>query len=181
MSSLSRARSACVCVCLCLSVRLWVSVFVCVFVYLSVSVLSPAFSPPPFSPPPIALHLSLSHLGLPLLSPPLSDPITHRVVVLMAGHLTSFAGSLRAYGVAYACMYGLGARYTYPAFGPAATLSWDWMWPILARNVAGAWLVCGFWDWYGARLARSCSGRRRWPDPASCASGSFPGFSTSPR
>ena len=35
----------------------------------------------------------------------------------------------------------------YPAFGPAVTWSWEWMWPILLRNVIGTWLICGGWDW----------------------------------
>ena len=35
----------------------------------------------------------------------------------------------------------------YPAFGPAETWSWTWIWPILLRNIIGTWLICGGWDW----------------------------------
>lgn len=27
-------------------------------------------------------------------------------------------------------------------------LKWEWMLPILLRNVAAAWVICGFWDYF---------------------------------
>lgn len=62
------------------------------------------------------------------------------------GHLTSFAASCRSFALAYLCMYC--ATDDYPAFGRAKTWAWDWMWPILARNLLAAWTICGFWDWF---------------------------------
>ena len=47
--------------------------------------------------------------------------------------------------MALVCIFAVG---DYPAFGRAATLSADWMVPILVRNVLSAWLICGLWDWF---------------------------------
>jgi sterol desaturase/sphingolipid hydroxylase (fatty acid hydroxylase superfamily) len=62
------------------------------------------------------------------------------------GHLTSLAAASRSYLLALLCMYYVTDDY--PAFGRARTLSWDWMWPILLRNLLAAWIICGFWDWF---------------------------------
>lgn len=61
------------------------------------------------------------------------------------GHLTSFAAAARNFGLAYACVYYVNAPY--PAFGRAAVYEMSWMLPIIARNIAGAWLIAGTWDW----------------------------------
>ena len=36
----------------------------------------------------------------------------------------------------------------YPAFGPGAEFSLDWMLLILVRNLVATWAICGFWDWF---------------------------------
>lgn len=64
----------------------------------------------------------------------------------LTGHLTSMAASTRSFLLAYLCMYKLTDNY--PAFGDAKTWSWDWMWPLLVRNLLAAWLICGLWDWF---------------------------------
>ena len=58
----------------------------------------------------------------------------------------------RSFVLAILCVfyvYGTGAS-AYPGTlgGAAATWSWSWMWPILARDLVGTWVVCGFWDWF---------------------------------
>ena len=53
----------------------------------------------------------------------------------LTGHLTAMAAVSRNLGLAWLCIYylpGLTGQ-VYPAFGPGATLNWDWMWPILVR------------------------------------------------
>jgi len=27
-------------------------------------------------------------------------------------------------------------------------LDWEWMWPLLVRNIIGTWVLCGLWDWF---------------------------------
>jgi lathosterol oxidase len=69
----------------------------------------------------------------------------------LIGHLTSFAAATRSFCLACICIYGIhgGADgQGYPAFGAAKSWSWDWMWPLLARNVLGTWIIAGFWDWF---------------------------------
>jgi len=69
----------------------------------------------------------------------------------IVGHLTSMAGALRSVILAYFCIFyihGGEDGYGYPAFGSAATWSVAWMWPLLVRNLAATWLICGFWDWF---------------------------------
>jgi hypothetical protein len=53
-------------------------------------------------------------------------------------------------------IHGGGDGYGYPAFGTANTFELQWMAPILARNLIGTWLICGFWDWilYFSPLAK---------------------------
>merc|ERR1719419_188770 len=41
-----------------------------------------------------------------------------------------------------------GGSTDYPAFGAAKTISLDWILPIIIRNLAATWLICGFWDWF---------------------------------
>ena len=36
----------------------------------------------------------------------------------------------------------------YPAFGLAKDLKINWMGPIIARNLIGTVVICGFWDWF---------------------------------
>lgn len=62
------------------------------------------------------------------------------------GHLTLFVGSLRSVMLAWLIIYSAGADY--PAFGPAKSLSWEWMWPIMVRNLVATWIICGSWDWF---------------------------------
>jgi hypothetical protein len=53
----------------------------------------------------------------------------------------------RSFLLAWLCVYALYDGNSYPAFGRAATLSLSWMWPIVLRNVAATWIICGAWDW----------------------------------
>lgn len=66
------------------------------------------------------------------------------------GNVTSFAVCLRNFFLAYVCIYTFYDDETspYPAFGPGKTLRLSWMLPILARNLIGTWIICGFWDWF---------------------------------
>lgn len=72
----------------------------------------------------------------------------------LTGHLTSCFGAARSFAMAYACIYyvyGADAEGAslYPAFGAAAAgYEWSWIAPIVLRNVAAAWLICGCWDWF---------------------------------
>merc|ERR1719320_2019717 len=36
-----------------------------------------------------------------------------------------------------------GGSADYPAFGAAKKFSSEWMWPIILRNLAATWLICG--------------------------------------
>jgi hypothetical protein len=67
-------------------------------------------------------------------------------------HLIGTLGGVRSFVIAWICIYGFTLseeNSTYPAFSGAAKegYNWSWMAPILIRNVAFAWVVCGFWDW----------------------------------
>jgi lathosterol oxidase len=67
------------------------------------------------------------------------------------GHLTSFAGATRSFLLAYFCIYcihGGDDGFGYPAFGAAKEWSFDWMWPLVVRNVLATFLIAGFWDWF---------------------------------
>ena len=57
----------------------------------------------------------------------------------------------RSFAMAYLCVYiihGGEDGYGYPAFGAAKTLEFEWMWPLLVRNLAATWLIAGGWDWF---------------------------------
>jgi sterol desaturase/sphingolipid hydroxylase (fatty acid hydroxylase superfamily) len=67
------------------------------------------------------------------------------------GHLTSFAAATRSFLLAYFCVYyihGGEDGFGYPAFGSAKEWSFDWMWPIVLRNVLATFMIAGFWDWF---------------------------------
>ena len=61
----------------------------------------------------------------------------------LTGNLTSMAASLRNFALALLCVYTLPAAYgaQYPAFGDADVLRWDWMWPLLLRNILATWVI----------------------------------------
>jgi hypothetical protein len=48
----------------------------------------------------------------------------------------------RSFLMAIFCVYGLYGANEYPAFGRAKEYDWDWIWPILLRNLLGTWYVC---------------------------------------
>ncbi|CAE7711908.1 unnamed protein product, partial [Symbiodinium pilosum] len=62
--------------------------------------------------------------------------------------VTSMASSARAFLLAYVAIYTVYEGEDYPAFHRGATFSFDWMWPILLRNLLATWIICGFWDWF---------------------------------
>lgn len=64
----------------------------------------------------------------------------------LIGHLTSMAATTRSLFFAWLCMYVITDDY--PAFGRAKTFEWDWMLPIIFRNVLACWLIAGSWDWF---------------------------------
>ena len=69
----------------------------------------------------------------------------------LIGHLTSFAAATRSFLLAIFCIYfihGGDDGFGYPAFGSAKEWSFEWMWPILLRNVLATFLIAGFWDWF---------------------------------
>ena len=58
--------------------------------------------------------------------------------------------SLRSFCLAYFVVYyihGGEDGYQYPAYGRAQTYQWEWMWPILARNLIATFLICMTWDY----------------------------------
>lgn len=53
--------------------------------------------------------------------------------------------------IGYLCVYYIHAGedgFGYPAFGAAKAISYEWMWPLLVRNIIGTWLIAGGWDWF---------------------------------
>jgi len=73
------------------------------------------------------------------------NKVAHADALLdLTGHMTSFAASLRSFLMAYAVIH---FSTDYPAFGAAKEFDWDWILPIVARNLIGTLLICGFWDW----------------------------------
>jgi hypothetical protein len=69
----------------------------------------------------------------------------------LIGHLTSFAAASRSFLLAIFCIYfvhGGEDGFGYPAFGAAKQWSWNWMWPLVLRNVLATFLIAGFWDWF---------------------------------
>merc|ERR1712032_9685 len=65
-------------------------------------------------------------------------------------HARTCLGSIRSFLLAYLAVFYIHGGPNgegYPAFGAAATFSWSWIWPLLLRNMAAAWAICGFWDW----------------------------------
>merc|ERR1711936_855680 len=65
-------------------------------------------------------------------------------------HIRTCLGSIRSFLLAYLAVFYIHGGVNgdgYPAFGAATTFSWSWFWPLLLRNVAAAWAICGFWDW----------------------------------
>lgn len=66
----------------------------------------------------------------------------------LTDNLTSACGAARSFGLAYLCIYFLYSGENYPAFGRAATLDVEWMWPIVARNLLATWIICGGWDYF---------------------------------
>ena len=70
------------------------------------------------------------------------------------GHFKSAAKALQMFALACAAVhYSEGGAY--PAFGAAEALKWAWVWPLLKRNMLGAWAVATVWDWFllGSPLA----------------------------
>jgi len=66
----------------------------------------------------------------------------------LIGHATSFFAATRSFLMALLCIYVLHEDGQYPAFGPGKELKLEWMLPILIRNLFGAWIICGFWDYF---------------------------------
>lgn len=66
----------------------------------------------------------------------------------LIGHATSVCAATRSFVMAYMLIYVMYDDGQYPAFGPGKELSLDWMLPILLRNIVGALLICGVWDWF---------------------------------
>ena len=59
------------------------------------------------------------------------------------------AAALRSTLMSIFCVYFLSSSSSsYPAFGAATVYDASWMWPILLRNLAAAWSICGLWDWF---------------------------------
>ena len=66
----------------------------------------------------------------------------------MIGHLTSVCAAFRSFLLAVACVYWAYPDNSYPGFGEAKELSFSWMYPIIIRDVAATWIICGLWDWF---------------------------------
>eukprot|EP00811_Abedinium_folium_P002342 NODE_12146_length_1243_cov_3.171147.p1 GENE.NODE_12146_length_1243_cov_3.171147~~NODE_12146_length_1243_cov_3.171147.p1 ORF type:complete len:378 (-),score=74.22 NODE_12146_length_1243_cov_3.171147:108-1199(-) len=65
----------------------------------------------------------------------------------LIGHLTSFAGATRSFLMAMAAITWLnGKSGKYPGFGGGKKLDWEWMWPIIVRNLVGFTVIAGGWD-----------------------------------
>jgi len=64
----------------------------------------------------------------------------------LIGHATSVVAATRSFAMALLCIFVISEEY--PAFGPAAKFEFSWMWPLLARNILGTWLIAGLWDWF---------------------------------
>jgi len=80
-----------------------------------------------------------------------APPLKATPTLDLTGHMTSMVGATRSALLAYICIFyihGGEDGFGYPAFGSAATWSVEWMWPLLFRNIAATWLICGFWDWF---------------------------------
>jgi hypothetical protein len=75
-------------------------------------------------------------------------PLSATADLDMVGHATSFVAATRSFLFALGAIYGLYDGFDYPAFGAAKTFAASWMIPILVRNLAATWLICGFWDWF---------------------------------
>lgn len=83
-----------------------------------------------------ALRLSVTSQAL--------EPLQATPDLDFIGHLTSVVASLRSFLLAYLAI----TATDYPAFGAASQWSFQWMWPILLRNLLATWVICGFWDWF---------------------------------
>jgi len=84
--------------------------------------------------------------GAKIVTPPDCIPFTNTI----SGHTGAMTTSLRSFAIAYFVVYiihGGDDGFQYPAFGRGAEWDWAWMWPILLRNLIGAWAICGFWDY----------------------------------
>ena len=63
--------------------------------------------------------------------------------------LTSLVAGFRNFGLAYLTLFYLhDDSNPYPAFGLAKEFKFNWMAPIIARNLIGTVVICGFWDWF---------------------------------
>jgi len=65
-------------------------------------------------------------------------------------NIGGFNAALRSFLMAYFCIYHIHGGedgFGYPSFGAAKEYSWDWMWPLLLRNIVGTWLIAGVWDY----------------------------------
>jgi len=68
----------------------------------------------------------------------------------LAGHLGAMSSAVRSFTLAYLSIYiihGGADGYQYPAYGRAAVWDFEWMWPLLVRNIVGTYMICGLWDW----------------------------------
>lgn len=64
------------------------------------------------------------------------------------GHIRTFFGSLRSFIIGYLLVYYVhGGEENYPAYGAAAEWNFQWMWPIMVRNLVLTWVICGGWDY----------------------------------
>eukprot|EP01006_Ploeotia_vitrea_P003359 TRINITY_DN112490_c0_g1_i1.p1 TRINITY_DN112490_c0_g1~~TRINITY_DN112490_c0_g1_i1.p1 ORF type:complete len:353 (-),score=27.71 TRINITY_DN112490_c0_g1_i1:143-1177(-) len=100
--------------------------------------------------PILPLFWPISHVSTTLMKKDDDVPSSLKAAASLdvVGHLTSMVAATRSFLMAVACIYLLYDGYDYPAFGSAKTLSWSWMWPIVARNLLATWIICGFWDWF---------------------------------
>ena len=109
----------------------------------------------------------LGHVSAAIMKPDDEVPPKKRSIAIMGffDNLTAFASALRSFILAYVAIYWLYDDNQYPAFGRGKTprimvhwnkhclftgknLNWEWMQPILVRNVIATLVICGFWDWF---------------------------------
>jgi len=66
-------------------------------------------------------------------------------------NIGGFNAAFRSFAMACFCIFvihGGEDGFGYPAFGSAKEYSWDWMWPLLVRNLLATWIIAGSWDFF---------------------------------